>query len=143
VEVLPQLYTQILVPDVLVSELSDPEAPEAVRQWAAHPPSWVGIRPSPPSSEPLDRLDAGERAALLLAVIQTSPVLLLIDDAEGRAEADRRGIPATGTLGFLRAGALRGLLDLTTALNHLIATSFRCQAILIDQLLAEDRQRKQ
>ncbi len=33
---------------------------------------------------------------------QTSAVLLLIDDAAGRAEAERRNIPTTGTLGIIR-----------------------------------------
>ena len=142
VEVLVRLYTRILIPDVVAAELQDPEAPLLVRQWAAHPPSWVEIRSAPNSSERFDRLDDGERAAILLAAVQPTPVLLLIGDADGRAEAERRGIPATGTLGVLRAAALREVVDLPVALTRLAATSFRCPAGLIDQLLAEDQQRK-
>lgn len=142
VELLARLYSQILIPDLVAAELRDPEAPLVVREWAAQPPSWVEIRRAPDSSERFERLDDGERAAILLAEVQPVPVLLLIDDADGRAEAERRGIRATGTLGVLRAGALREIVDLTTALTRLTATSFRCPAVLIDQLLAEDRQRK-
>lgn len=98
---------------------------------------------TPVSSERLDRLDAGERAAILLAAqAQTTPVLLLIDDADGRAEAERRHIPTTGTLGVLRAAAIRGLTDLPKALTLLRATNFRCPAALLDGLLAEDAQRR-
>jgi predicted nucleic acid-binding protein len=71
-----------------------------------------------------------------------SPVLLLIDDAEGRAEAERRDIAATGTLGVLRAAGLRGLVDLPAALARLRATNFRGPAVLIEELIAEDAQRK-
>ena len=141
VDLLARLYTQILMPDVVAAELCDPEAPEPVRKWAADPPSWVEVRSAPASSEPLERLDDGERAAILLAAAQPAPVLLLIDDADGRAEAERRGIPATGTLGVLRGAAMRGLVDLPAALSRLTSTSFRCAAVLIEELLAEDRQR--
>jgi predicted nucleic acid-binding protein len=105
VDVLPRLYHQVLIPGEVVSELAEPGAPPVVVEWARHLPAWVEIRATPVSSEPLDRLDAGERAAILLAEAQQSPVLLLIDDAEGRAEAERRRIPVTGTLGVLRAAA--------------------------------------
>ena len=88
----------------------------------------------------LPQFDPGERAAILLA--QEEPdALLLIDDAAGRAEANRRGIPSTGTLGVLRAAALRGLLDLAPALTRLAATNFRVSQALLEDLLAEDSER--
>jgi predicted nucleic acid-binding protein len=65
-----------------------------------------------------------------------------IDDAAGRAEANRRGIPNTGTLGVLRAAAIRKLLDLPTALKRLAETNFRISKNLLAQLLAEDAERK-
>ena len=86
-------------------------------------------------------LDPGERAAILLAK-QEADALLLIDDAAGRSEATRRGIPSTGTLGILRAAAIRKLLDLPTALKSLAATNFRVSQGLIAELLAEDSERK-
>jgi predicted nucleic acid-binding protein len=68
---------------------------------------------------------------------------MLIDDAAGRSEATRRGIPSTGTLGILRAGAIRQLLDLPASLKKLAATNFRVSQHLIAELLAEDTARRQ
>lgn len=87
------------------------------------------------------QLDPGERAAILLAQ-QEPDVLLLIDDSAGRAEANRRDIPNTGTLGVLRAAAMRRFLDLPPALTRLAATNFRVSRSLIEDLLAEDSERK-
>ena len=106
VDVLAELYGEVLVPEVVIAELTDVEAPSAVGSWASNLPFWIDVRPTPVSDERLERLDEGERAAILLAEAQLSPVLLLIDDAEGRAEAERRNIAATGTLGVLRAAQL-------------------------------------
>lgn len=69
-------------------------------------------------------------------------MLLLIDDADGRAEAERRHISTTGTLGILRAAAQIGLIDLAVSLTRLQATNFRAPAALIDELLHEDEERK-
>jgi predicted nucleic acid-binding protein len=90
----------------------------------------------------MERLDEGERAAILLAEAQEEPVLLIIDEAEGRAEADPRRITVTGTLGVLRAAAIRNLVDLAIALDRLRSTNFRSPAVLIEQLLEEDNERK-
>jgi predicted nucleic acid-binding protein len=132
----------VLIPDEVASELADSGAPPVVADWARHLPAWVEIRATPASSEPLKRIDAGERAAIILAEAQQSPVLLLMDDAEGRAEAERRRIPVTGTLGVLRAAALRDLVDLPGALARLRMTNFRCPSSLLDELIAEDGERK-
>jgi predicted nucleic acid-binding protein len=89
----------------------------------------------------LQQLDPGERAAILLA--QEGPdTLLLIDDAAGRAEANRRNIPNTGTLGILKAAAVLQLLDLPVVLTRLAATNFRVSKSLIEDLLAEDSERR-
>ena len=69
-------------------------------------------------------------------------VLLLMDEAAGRLEASRRGIPNTGTLGVLRRAAIDGFVDLREALDRLTATNFRVPRALIEELLAEDRQRR-
>ncbi len=67
---------------------------------------------------------------------------MLIDDAAGRSEATRRGIPSTGTLGILRAAAVRQLLDLPSSLKNLAATNFRVSQLLMEELLAEGTARK-
>ena len=57
VSLLPRLYRQVLIPDVVASELSDPETPPIVAEWASHLPPWIEIRPTPVSAEAPDRLD--------------------------------------------------------------------------------------
>ena len=104
-------------------------------------PNWIEIRRAPAAIDPaLSYLDQGERSAILLA--QSEPdVLLLIDEAAGRLEASRRGIPNTGTLGVLRAAAIKRLVDLPAAISRLAATNFRVSRLLIDELLADDAAR--
>jgi len=142
VDLLAELYREVLVPEAVIAELSDPDTPTRVGLWARNLPSWIDVRPTPVSDERLDRLDEGERAAILLAESLPAAVLLLIDDAEGRAEAERRNIAVTGTLGVLRAAGLRELVDLPAALARLSATNFRSPVALVEELIAEYRQRQ-
>lgn len=44
VDVLPSLFGTIGVPPAVLSELSHPVAPEAVRRWAVNKPDWLLIR---------------------------------------------------------------------------------------------------
>lgn len=105
--------------------------------WIAKQPAWLEVQASPISTDPaLERLDAGERAAILLAE-QQEDVLLLIDDADGRLEATKRRIPTMGTLGVLRAAALQNMIDLPAVLRRLQATNFRVSTALMNELLAE------
>ena len=67
---------------------------------------------------------------------------MLIDETAGRIEASRRGIKNTGTLGVLRAAALKGYLDLPTAMARLLETNFRISMELVSGLLAEDAERR-
>lgn len=142
IDLLRRLYGEVLIPDVVASELRNPNAPSRVAKWASQLPSWIHIRPTPASSERLEKLDEGERAAIILAEAQALPVLLLLDDADGREEAERRHIPCVGTLGVLRAAAIRHLLNLPDALARLSATNFRAPAVIIEELLIEDAQRR-
>lgn len=139
---LHELFTEILVPKIVISELLHQDAPAVVSEWAAKLPRWIRVLAVPTSSVHIPKLDAGEAAAILLAEMQPKPVLLLIDDADGRAEAERRHILTAGTLGVLRAAALRGIVDLPAALALLQKSSFRCASHLVDALLIEDAERK-
>ena len=91
------------------------------------------------SDEEMPHLDPG--AAIVLAQSERAP-LLLIDETAGRIEASRRGIQNTGTLGVLRAAALKGHVDLPTALARLLETNFRVLVELVSTLLAEDAERR-
>jgi predicted nucleic acid-binding protein len=143
ISILPQLYGQILIPAEVMRELTAGGTPAEVRSWALAPPGWLlvcNVPFSPPDSA-LNDLDDGERAAILLAQQQPG-ALLIVDDSDGRAEAKRRGIANTGTLGVLRAAAVRQLVDLPGALARLSATNFRASQWLIAELLEEDAARK-
>jgi predicted nucleic acid-binding protein len=139
--VLPQLYQRVVIPEEVFGELMDSEAPPEVREWATQHPVWIEIRKSPSRDAALADLDAGEASAIALAALETD-VLLLIDESAGRLEASRRGIPNTGTLGVLRRAAIEHLVDLSSALNRLVATNFRISKALVVDLLAEAAGRK-
>ena len=112
VELLRDLYDQVVVPDAVATELSSPSAPTAVRNWLSGHPAWLSIVTVEGSrvQEVTDELDFGERAAIAIAGTLHAD-LLLMDDAAGRAEAKRRRLRVTGTLGVLRTAAERGLVN--------------------------------
>jgi predicted nucleic acid-binding protein len=141
VDVLRRLYGTVIVPQEVITELTDPAAPQEVQGWALNLPNWIDVRVAVVKDTSMLHLDPGERAAITLAQSE-SGALLLIDEAAGRLEASRRGILNTGTLGVLRAAALRELLDLPTALARLIETNFRVSLELVNALLAEDAERR-
>ena len=141
VDVLRWLYGTVVVPQQVITELIDPAAPHEVRRWALSLPDWIDVRVAVVDDDGMMHLDPGERAAIALA--QSEPgALLLSDEAAGRIEASRRGIPNTGTLGVLRAAALKELLDLPTALARLLETNFRVSMELVSALLAEGAGRR-
>lgn len=121
VELLHRFYGR----DAVATELSSLSAPSMVRDWISHAPSWVNVVPVEPEQIQLvtDDLDLGERSAIALAVALHAD-LLLIDEFAGRAEAKRRHLRVTGTLGVLRAGAEQGLVDVPDLLQRLKMTSF-------------------
>jgi len=139
--ILPLLYHDIVIPEAVLSELSDTNAPVQVREWATRLPDWIRIRAVSVCDAALMELDAGEAAAIALAEL-TTDALLLIDETAGRPEASRRGIPNTGTLGVLRRAAIEQLVDLPSVLNSLVSTNFRVSKSLVADLLAEDAEPK-
>lgn len=142
IDLLPRLYGGIVIPVDVLNELIDDGAPRWVSEWAMKLPEWVEVRSVQPTNDPtLSPLDQGERCAILLAQSEAE-VLLLIDDAAGRLEASRRGIPNTGTVGILRAASIAGLVDLPSTLARLVATNFRISRPLLDGLIAEDAARE-
>ena len=131
-ELLRRFYGRVAVPDAVAAELISVGAPDAVRAWMAHPPSWVEVLPvaSEAVAAVSDDLDTGERSAIALAEILHAD-LLLIDEAAGRAEARRRNLRVTGTLGVLRAGAEQGLVNVPDLVARLQATSFYVDEALL------------
>ena len=121
-DVLQPLYTSVVVPQTVADELIASRTPPAVRTWIAKRPAWLHILPDPPSDPTLSALDPGERAAIALAV-SVHASRLLIDDFDGRAEAERRSLRVTGTLGVLVAAHRSGLLDFNEAVARLSNTT--------------------
>lgn len=135
--VLQQLYERVLIPDIVISELTHPASPEPVKRWIENRPTWAEVRKaSPDYSVELELLDPGERAAIQLASEENAG-LLLMDERVGARVARNRGLMVTGTLGVLLEAADRRLIDLESALAALQTTAFR----FTPQLFAEIRRR--
>lgn len=133
--ILPALYGQIHIPSAVRKEvLADGrERPGAVEIGAA---PWIRIdhvRDRTAVQLLLDRLDAGESAAIVLA-LELKADLLLMDEARGRRIAEARGLSKTGTVGILIAAKQHGLLPaVTSLLDSLLAAGFRLSAELYRQ----------
>jgi predicted nucleic acid-binding protein len=142
IDILAKIYAEVLVPQTVLDELQDSDAPAEVRAWVSAPPVWLQISTLIFRLDPLlSRLDRGEQDAILLAE-SLKAERLIIDDLEGRREAANRGLPVIGTLGILAEAARRNLLDLPQALAALQATNFHVAPDLIELLLANDAKRR-
>ena len=142
-DLLPQLFDRVLIPPAVFDELQHLDTPAFVRDWITRRPSWLTIQPLRSAPDPsLSHLDAGEREAIAMAE-QVHADQLLLDETEARQEAARRNLPFIGTLGVLREGARRDLLDLPATLVELQETTFYVDPELIRSLMDEDARRKQ
>jgi predicted nucleic acid-binding protein len=131
-ELLPQLYTQVLIPPAIVQELKHSAAPTSVRDWAADPPSWLEVL-CPKSRLTLAQLDLGENEAIALAT-EVHVKLLLIDEQAGRQEAARRGLKVAGTLSVLDEADAAGLVDFDEAVARLRQTGFRISPVVLREI---------
>lgn len=143
-EILPRLYSRVVIPPEVRAELLAPDAPSVVRAWAQSLPPWIDIK-SPEArllaNPRLHSLDSGECAAIALA-IDLRPVAVLIDERAGSAIARELGLPVTGTLGVPDEAARRKLISLPDAIDRLKLTSFRYPKDVVARLLEEDAQRQ-
>jgi len=111
-DVLPQLFTEVHVPPAVIRELSHVNTPVAIRQWITNRPAWLAVDSL---KRPLDvdlvaNLDQGEAEAIQLADERHAD-LLILDESEGRAIAQRRGLPLTGALGILGLAYQKRILE--------------------------------
>jgi predicted nucleic acid-binding protein len=139
--VLPALYDKIMIPAEVLLELQDARAPELVRRWVSVPPSWLEVA-SPGRLVTLARpLDAGEHAAISLA-IEMHADMILLDDSDARRAAAAMQLPFVGTLGVLFAAARRGFLtkqEAEAAVTALTTTNMRIKPRIVDEALAKIR----
>ena len=140
--ILPVLVGRVLIPPAVVQELQHPRTPAPVRAWMASPPAWLEMRtPRQPLMTPMLLLGAGEREAITLAQDLRAD-LVLMDDMEGREEAEHHGLAVMGTLRVLELAAEHRLIDFPTAIMKLQATSFHLPLPLMREMLARDADRK-
>lgn len=135
IEILPRLFTRVVLPSAVEAELAAADAPAGVRSWIAAPPSWLEIIAAPIVHSPAG-IHRGEAAAIALASTLNAD-LLLIDDRKGVDVAKQQGLRVTGTLGVLDLAAERGLVDFAEAIRALQHTTFRRPAELLNALLAK------
>jgi len=143
IDLLPALFARVILPFAVQRELTARRSPSAVRNWAANPPAWVGLRATPGGidADPLlKEIGAGEKAAIALASTVNAD-LLLMDDRKGVKAARRKGLRVTGTLGILELAAQSGLVDFAQATDRLRRTNFRVPEVLIEALLERHRKK--
>ncbi len=137
IDILPALFGRVILPTAVCDELRHPKAPLVVKNWIGVPPAWVDVRQTSHLHDAsLAGLDAGEEAAIALAV-ELHADLLVMDDEEGVIAARRKGLDVVGTLGVLSRAAQRHLLDLPEAFERVKRTNFRFRQEIMDQFLAE------
>ncbi len=135
IDLLPQLFSQVLVPEVVIRELLHEDAPVVVRVWASSLPGWISVEHVPDViSADTEKLQDGERAAIALAESNNANILI-IDEKAARLVAIQRGHQVTGLLGILGDAGTRGIVDLANVIDRLRKTSFRCSPGLYKSVL--------
>ena len=123
-DLLPKLFTEVVVPSAVLGELRAEGSPSVVRHWAMEHPEWIIVRdPVASSAAGLERVHAGEREAIRVAE-EIKADLILLDDKTARRIAMERGLRVTGLLGLLAEAASREMVDLPSAIDRLTRRAF-------------------
>lgn len=109
-ELLPKLYSRVLIPPAVWNEVTVQGAGLPGAQ-AVSELKWLEIHePMPAILQSLAILvDRGEAEAIALALGNPGSTVLL-DDAQARRVAERFGVARIGTLGILRKARIAGLI---------------------------------
>lgn len=137
-DVLCELYVEVVVPQTVWDELVEarPDAPGVVAVRAA---AWLRVVPDVSAPDDvagvLAEIDAGEAAAIAVALGRHAE-LLLIDDAAGRRAAGELGVAVRGTLGVLVTAKAAGILAaVAPVIAALLAEGFRASCAVVEQAL--------
>ena len=135
-EVLEKLYTEILIPEAVYSELTTndkyAEEAEEIRECAFIRVIAVGERKAVEVLRKVSGLDLGESEAIIYADDHGADILLMDEDA-GRRVAKAMGIRVRGTIGVLLLAYDKGVLsadDVDDAVNRLRAANRRISEAL-------------
>jgi predicted nucleic acid-binding protein len=143
VEVLPQLFGRVTIPNAVCTELLAEGSYTQVQNWIAQPPSWLQIQTTTPLLPNLSsKLGIGEQEAISLAV-QLNAALIILDDLDARQTAIALFLNVTGLLGVLYRAGTQGIIDFPHAISKLQLTSFRASSALIQSFLERYHQRSQ
>jgi predicted nucleic acid-binding protein len=138
IDLLPAIFGHVLLPRAVLHELQHPKTSPIVRQWVARLPSWLEVCSVVSAADlALMVLDLGEREAIQLA-LERGISTVLMDEAEGRRQAERLHLEVRGTLGILERGAKLGKSDLRRALSKLEQTNFRISPTVRAALLTRN-----
>jgi predicted nucleic acid-binding protein len=128
---LPQIFSSIIIPAEVLTELIHARSPPSVQKWATRLPAWISIQTvTKPLSLPVD---VGEVAAVSLAV-EMAISDVLIDDGRARKIALGLGLNPIGTLRILEIAAERQLVEINYELDVLEKSNFRVHPNLVRQL---------
>lgn len=140
-ELLPELYGQVTVPEGVVIELRS-----GVERGVMLPDldalSWLRVRKARSAAvlALAAGLGAGEREVLALALESEDP-LVILDDSLARRFAQRFSLPLTGTLGLLLKAKQRGRIEAVKPyLDRLESLRFRLDSSTRSSLLSLARE---
>lgn len=140
-DLLPRLFTQVVIPPTVFQELQQARTPPIVRAWATSAlPAWVRVQ-APSILDISLKVDHGEMEAICLAR-EIRAAAILMDDRAGRAAALSCGLVVAGTIGILEAAAARGLIRLPEVIERLQKTNARLDRDLLAAALERDRARR-
>ena len=130
----------VVVPSVVFDEVMrgvrrDPTANLVERATR----DWLTIVQTPPPHPSLDpfKIGPGETAALSVALTMPGATVVL-DDLAARVEADRLGIPKTGTLRLLIDAKARGIIpSIRTPLDQLKKMGMRLSDAVYREVLTQ------
>ncbi|AUS99662.1 DUF3368 domain-containing protein [Nostoc sp. CENA543] len=135
VEVLPQLFGRIIIPNAVCIELLAEGSYIQVQKWIAQPPSWLEIHSNTSLLPNLSsKLGIGEQEAISLSV-QLDASLIILDDMDARQAAIAYGLNVTGLLGVLYRAGTQDIINFPNAISQLQLTTFRASSALIQSFL--------
>jgi len=133
VDLLPELFEQVIIPESVRDELSHAKTPRIVKDWLASRPHWLSIEHvSVTFTDP--SVHRGEAEVIQLAANGGMPAI--IDDRLARTFATNNGLQVIGTTSVLYEAASRGFIDYSKALASLRTTSFHMSQAQYESLLS-------